>query len=96
MLLRCAIQVTVVFVEPVTVAVKECCAPVARLMDCGLIVTATAVGDGDAVTVTLTDALFVVSAALVAVTMKFPLVIGAVYSPLLLMLPPEADQVTAP
>ncbi len=46
-------------------------------------------------TVTDAAAVLVVSAALVAVTVYVPAVLGAVYNPLLLMLPPLALHVTA-
>ena len=72
-----AVQVTAVFELPVTVAVNCCCAPVWRFIDCGLIVTDT-VGGGAAVTVTVAEAFFVLSAALVAVTVNVPAVAGAV------------------
>jgi hypothetical protein len=82
-------QVTAVFVVPVTVAVNCCVPPVSNEAEVGLIVTATAV------TVTVAEADLVVSAALVAVTVYVPAVLGAVYRPLVLTVPPVADQVTA-
>ena len=45
-------------------------------------------------TVTVADADFVVSATLVAVTVYVPAVAGAVYIPVLEIVPPVADQVT--
>ena len=47
-----------------------------------------------AATVTVVDADFVVSAKLVAVTVIFPAEVGAVSTPLAVMVPPVADQVT--
>jgi hypothetical protein len=82
-------QVTAVFVVPVTVAVNCCVPPVSNEAEVGLIVTATAV------TVTVAEADLVVSATLVAVTVYVPAVPGAVYRPLVLTVPPVADQVTA-
>ncbi len=71
-----AVQVTAVFELPVTVAVN-CCVPlVCRLAELGLIVIDTT--GGVAVTVTVAEAFFVVSAALVAVTVNVPAVAGAV------------------
>ena len=58
-------QVTAVLVVPVTVAVNCCVAPVCMDAEVGLMLTTT--GGGGAVTVTVADADFVVSAALVAV-----------------------------
>jgi hypothetical protein len=59
-----AVQVTLVLLEPVTVAVNWLCCPVCRVTpEAGEIVTATA-----AFTVTVAVAVLVVSAALVAVT----------------------------
>ena len=58
-------QVTAVFVLPVTVAVNCCVPPVCSDADVGLMLTATG---GGAVTLTLAEADFVLSAALVAVT----------------------------
>ncbi len=46
-------------------------------------------------TLTLAEADLVVSAALIAVTVYVPAVVGAVYSPVLETVPPFADQVTA-
>src|SRR5438045_296193 len=54
----------------------------------------TATGGG-AVTLTLAEADFVLSAALVAATVYVPAVAGAVYRPLLEIVPPVADQVIA-
>ena len=58
-------QLTVVLVLPVTVAVNCCVAPVCMDAEVGLMLTT--IGGGGAVTVTVADADFVVSAALVAV-----------------------------
>lgn len=58
-----ALQVTDVFVVPVTVAENCCVPPVRSDADVGVIETATG-----AVTVTVAEADFVVSATLVAVT----------------------------
>ena len=60
-----ALQVTAVLLEPVTVATKVCVAPGARVAAVGVSDTATT---GGAVTVTAADALFAVSARLVATT----------------------------
>ena len=59
-------QVTAVFVLPVTVAMNCCVPPVCSDAEVGLMLTATT-GDA-AVTVTVADADFVVSATLVALT----------------------------
>ena len=85
-------QVTAVFVEPVTVAVNCCVAPVVTVALFGVTLTLTAVG---AFTVTLALAFLVVSAALVAVTVYVPAVLGAVNRPLEETDPLLADQVTA-
>ena len=45
-------------------------------------------------TVTVAEAAFVLSAALVAVTVYVPVVVGAVYRPVLVTDPPDADQLT--
>lgn len=50
---------------------------------------------GVAPTVTVAEADLVVSAALVAVTVYVPAVLGAVYSPALVIVPPVVDHVTA-
>jgi len=84
-------HVTAVFVVPVTVAVNCCDAPVCRVPEVGLIEITT----GGAVTVTLAEAVFVVSATLVACTVYVPALVGAVYSPELETVPPVADHVTA-
>ena len=60
-----ALQVTAVFVVPLTVAVNCCIVPVCTEVELGL--TATMTGAG-ALTVTVAEADFVESAALVAVT----------------------------
>jgi len=65
-------QVTAVLLLPVTVAVNCCVAPVISEAVVGEMVTATAV------TVTVAEADLVVSATLVAVTVKVPAVPGAV------------------
>ncbi len=72
-----ATQVTAAFELPVTVAMNCCWAPVWRLIDCGLTVTDTVGGDGG-VTAAVAEAFFVVSAALVAITVNVPAVAGAV------------------
>lgn len=84
-----ALHVTAVLVVPVTVAVNCCVRPVRSATDVGLTVTPTAV------TVTVADADFVGSAALVALTVYVPAVAGAVYKPELVTVPPVALQVTA-
>jgi len=67
-------QVTAVLLEPVTLAVN-CCAPlVCSEAEVGEMETATA----GALTVTVAEADLVVSAALVAVTVYVPAVVGAV------------------
>jgi len=84
-------QVTAVLLEPLTVDVN-CCVPlVTTEAEVGEMLTATT----GALTVTVAEADLVLSAALVAVTVKVPALLGAVYSPLEEMLPPVADQVTA-
>jgi hypothetical protein len=50
--------------------------------------------DGGNVTVTVADAFLVASALLVAVTVTMAAVLGAVKSPVLVMVPAEAVQVT--
>jgi hypothetical protein len=60
-------QVTELFVLPVTVAVNCCVVPVCSDAEVGLMLTVT--GGGGAVTVTVADADFVLSATLVAVTL---------------------------
>jgi len=82
-----------VFELPVTVAVNCCVALVCRLAEVGLIVIDTT--GGVAVTVTVAGAFFVVSAALVAVTVNVPADAGAVYNPPVVMVPPLAAHVTA-
>ena len=69
-------QVTAVLLLPVTVAVNCCVAPVWSDAEVGLMLTATT-GGGE-VTVTLAEADFVLSATLVAVTVRVPAVLGAV------------------
>jgi hypothetical protein len=85
-------QVTAVLLEPVTVALNCFVPPGVSEADVGLIEIATAVGT---VTVTAADADFVGSAALFAVTVYVPAVLGAVYRPEVDTLPPVAAQVTA-
>ena len=60
-------QVTAVLVVPVTAAVNCCVPPVCSDAEVGLMLTAT--GGGGAVTLTLAEADFVLSATLVAVTL---------------------------
>jgi len=69
-------HVTAVFDVPVTVAENCCVPPVRSEVDVGLMLTATT--GGGAVTVTVAEADFVVSAMLVARTVKVPAVLGAV------------------
>jgi hypothetical protein len=65
-------------------------------VDAGEIVTEfTTGGGGGAVTLTVAEPDFVVSATLVAVTVSVPAVAGAVYAPDAVMLPSEACHVTA-
>ena len=80
------------FVVPVTVAVNCCVALVWIEAEVGLIDTEAA---GAAVTVTVAEADWVLSATLVAFTVYVPAVVGAEYSPELLTEPPVADHVTA-
>ena len=85
-------QVTAVLLDPVTLAVN-CCVPLVAIeAEPGAMETATVCG---ALTVTVADADFVVSAALIAVTVNVPAVPGAVYKPAAEIEPPVADQVTA-
>jgi hypothetical protein len=86
-------QVTEVLVVLVTVAVNCCVVPVCIDAVVGVIETAT--GRGAVVTVTVADADFVVSAILVAFTVYVPALLGAVYNPELVTVPPVALQVTA-
>jgi hypothetical protein len=83
-------QVTLVLLVPVTVAVNCWVPPVARDADLG----DTEITTG-AETVTVAEADWVVSAALVAVTVYDPAVEGALYNPVEEIVPPVADQVTA-
>jgi len=69
-------HVTVVFVVPVTVAVNCWVPPVCRDAEVGPMLTATT--GGGAVTVTVAEADFVLSATLMAVTTNVPAVAGAV------------------
>ena len=69
-------QVTAVLLLPVTVAVNCCVPPVCSDADVGLMLTA--ITGGGAVTVTVAEADFVLSATLVAVTVRVPAVLGAV------------------
>ena len=75
---------------PVTVAVNCWVPPVSSDADIGEIVTATG-----AVTVTVAEADLVVLATLVALTVYLPAFAGAVYKPLLEMVPPVVDHLTA-
>ena len=68
-------QVTAVLLEPVTVAVNCCVAPVSSAAETGEMDTATT---GGVVTVTVAEADWVLSARLVAVTEYVPAVAGAV------------------
>jgi len=82
--------------EPLTVAVN-CCVPlVTSEADAGEIETETCELETEAaeVTVTAADADTVLGAMLVAVTTKLPALMGAVYIPPEVMLPPLADHVT--
>jgi hypothetical protein len=90
-----AVQLTAVLAPfAITVAVNGWEWPTCRVAESGAIVTATT-GGGLEVTVTVAEAVLVLSAALVAVTVKVPGVLGAVYKPLAEMLPPLVDQLTA-
>jgi len=86
-------HITVVLLVPCTVAPNCCVFPEARLELVGEILTLTAV---DVVTDTVELAFLVVSAALVAVTVTFVLLltVGAVNNPLLEIEPAVADHVT--
>ena len=83
-------HVTAVLLVPVTVAVNCCVPPRLMLSTAGEIETATG-----PLTVTVAEADCVGSAALVAVTVYVPGVVGAVYKPTGEMLPPLADHDTA-
>jgi hypothetical protein len=83
-------HVTEVLLEPVTVAVNCCAAPVINDAEVGLIEIATGTA-----TVTVADADFELSATLVAVTVYVPALPGAVYRPEIEIVPAVADQVTA-
>jgi len=80
-------------VLPVTVAVNCWVPPVSTEAEVGLMLTATT--GGGALTVTVAEADFVLSATLVARTLKVPAVAGAVYRPAGEIVPPVADHVTA-
>jgi len=86
-------HVTLLLVVPVTVAANCWVTPVCTDADVGLIEIPT--GGALVVTAIVALALFVVSAALVALTVYVPAVVGAVYSPELETDPRDADQVTA-
>lgn len=89
-----AVQVTAVLLDPVTVAVNCCFAPVASDTEVGLSETLTC--DGAAVMATTACADLEVSAALVAVTEKLvPAVLPAVNKPAEEIVPPVAVHVTA-
>lgn len=84
-------HVTAVFDALPTLAEKLVLPPGAIVAEVGVIETVTL----DVVaTVTVADADFVVSAALVALTVYVPAVLGAVYIPELETIPALADQVT--
>jgi len=84
-------HVTAVLLVPLTEAVN-CCVPLTTTdADAGEMVTPTT----GALTVMVAEADLVVSATLVAFTVKVPVLLGAVYRPLEETLPPVADQVTA-
>jgi len=85
-------QVTAVLELPLTAAVNCCDPPVESDAEPGEIVTATVVV---AVTLTAAEADLLVSAMLVAVTTKLPVVMGAVYIPPVEIFPPLAFQLTA-
>jgi len=69
-------HVTAVLLLPVTVAVNCCVPPVCMEAEVGLMLTATT--GGGAVTVIVAVADLLVSATLVAVTLRVPTVFGAV------------------
>jgi len=85
-------HVTAVLEFPLTTAVNCCEPPVESDAEPGEIVTATVAA---AVTLTAAEADLVVSAMLVAVTTKLPVLMGAVYIPPKEMFPPLAFQATA-
>jgi hypothetical protein len=87
-----AVQVTAMLLVLLTVAVNVAVAFGASDTPVGLIFTEI---DAGAETVTLAEAFFDVSAALVAVTVYVPAVPGAVYKPEFDTVPPVAVQVTA-
>ncbi len=87
-----AFQVTALLVTvPATVAVKSTVAPVVTDFELGETVTEVTTG-AETVTVAVPD--LAVLAALVAVTVYVPAVVGAVYSPAELIVPPLAFHVT--
>jgi hypothetical protein len=87
-------QLTAVL-APFTITVAVNCSewPTCRVAESGAIVTATT-GGGLEVIFTVAEAVLLLSAALVAATVKVPGVLGAVYKPLAEMLPPLVDQLT--
>jgi len=85
-------QVTAVLELPLTAAVNCCEPPLESDAEPGEIVTATVTV---AVTLTAAEADLLVSAMLVAVTTKLPVVMGAVYIPPVEIFPPLAFQLTA-
>jgi hypothetical protein len=90
-----AVQMTAVFVEPVTEAANCACPPATTVVGAVDIATATT---GAAVTVIVAVADLVASATLVAFTVKVPAPLGAVYMPVDATEPPPASttlQVTA-
>jgi hypothetical protein len=81
-------QATAVLLLPVTVAVNCWVLPVSSHAEVGEMDTETT----GAVTATVAEAELVLSAALVAVTVYVPAVLGAVYRPLVETVPPVVDQ----
>jgi hypothetical protein len=80
------VHMTEVLLLPVTLAVNGCWAPATRVAEVGLMVTVT----GGAVSVTVAWAFLVVSACETAKTVTdagFGSVCGAVYTPVVLMVP---------
>jgi hypothetical protein len=86
------VQVTAESLEPETVAANCCCHLSGIAIAAGEILTVIVWG-GD--TMMVAEAVLVASATLTAVTVYVPAVVGAVNSPLVEIVPPDADQVTA-
>jgi hypothetical protein len=86
------VHVTPVLVDPDTMAENCCCHVSGIATDIGEMLIETVCG---ADTLTVAEADIALFAALAAVTVYVPAPVGAVYNPLLVIVPPDADHVTA-